>query len=360
MWNRIVRWDRRLMGLPGRGLLFLGICIGAWAALRLLPFLWPFGLAFLFSRMLEPFVRLLTKGRLRLGRRLAAALGTLLLLSVAVLAAGGLIAFITRQLSELAKALPQTLNWVSDTAIPAVEELYQRYRDVLPAFLPRLLENALSQLGQSALRLAGSLSALLTSGAWSTAAALPNGLLGLMCTLMGTYYLTADRSRIGAFFHRSLPPNWLERWQGLRRQAAQTLLCQLRGEMLVSLWVAGFLAAGMLLFRVRFALLAAVGIALADGLPIVGAGLFLIPWSLLAFLGGDSATGVLMACLYVGAVLIRQFLEPRIVGRQLGLYPLVSLAALFVGYRLAGVAGLIGAPLLCSLFQAVLDTAPRH
>ena len=87
----------------------------------------------------------------------------------------------------------------------------------------------------------------------------------------------------------------------------------------------------------------------------MGAGLFLIPWSLASFLSGRGSMGIILICLYVSTVIIRQILEPRLVGRQLGLYPLAAMTAMYAGYRLLGFAGLLAGPVMLSLSKAVLD-----
>ena len=96
-----------------------------------------------------------------------------------------------------------------------------------------------------------------------------------------------------------------------------------------------------------------------DALPVLGAGLFLIPWSIAAFVAGNAGTGVLAACLYVGTVVIRQVLEPRIVGHNLGLYPLATMAAMYAGYRLLGFLGLLAGPVLLNVIVVVLEADER-
>ena len=115
-----------------------------------------------------------------------------------------------------------------------------------------------------------------------------------------------------------------------------------------------FLTVFLLIFRGWSGVAAALLIGLADALPVVGAGLFLIPWSLLSFWTGDTATGVLTACLYGGSVLIRQVLEPRIVGQHLGLHPLAAMMSMFAGYRLTGILGLIAGPIVLNVAKVVL------
>ena len=97
-----------------------------------------------------------------------------------------------------------------------------------------------------------------------------------------------------------------------------------------------------------FTLGAAVGavVALVDALPMLGVGTILIPWGLIVMLQGNSALGFGLLALYVAASMTRSVLEPRMVGRQLGLNPLTTLAVVYVGYKLWGILGMILAPVL--------------
>lgn len=164
--RRLEAMDRRLNGLLRKAAL-VAVTLAAMAlALVLLPYCWPFVLAFVFSRMLEPFVRVTAKGRIRLGRKAAAALGVLLLFGVAGALATVLVTRLTR---ELVRALPQAAAWVGEAAVPWLRGLYDQVRAALPDLLPDVMDNALTSLAQSAVGWAASLSAALTSGAFSTA-----------------------------------------------------------------------------------------------------------------------------------------------------------------------------------------------
>lgn len=139
----------------------------------------------------------------------------------------------------------------------------------------------------------------------------------------------------------------------------KAVLLQVRSQLMVSLAVTLFLMIALAAFRVRYGLLIGLGIGVADALPVLGAGLFLIPWSIAAFVAGNAGTGVLAACLYVGTVVIRQVLEPRIVGHNLGLYPLATMAAMYAGYRLLGFLGLLAGPVLLNVIVVVLEADER-
>ena len=102
---------------------------------------------------------------------------------------------------------------------------------------------------------------------------------------------------------------------------------------------------GMLLLRIPHGPLWAGVVALVGAFPVLGAGTVLLPWSLICLLQGETARGIGLLGIYAAAALTRSILEPRLVGRQLGLDPLVTLFALYAGYKLAGLAGMLLAPM---------------
>lgn len=115
------------------------------------------------------------------------------------------------------------------------------------------------------------------------------------------------------------------------------------------------LNAGLLLLRVRYPVLAALVITVVDALPVFGTGTILIPWALALFLQGETKTGIGLVILYGAAALSRQALEPRLVGKQVGLNPVLTLLALYTGYRLLGVGGMIVFPIAAMLFKQLWD-----
>lgn len=359
MEKRLSAWDTRLNHLPRKAALVavtLGLAgMGVWA----LRYLWPFAAAFLFSRMLEPFVRAASKGFSRLGaaraRSLATLLGMLLLFGLAGFGFAALAGRLFTELIGFLKSLPQLFAWISEVALPALLSFYDRWKALLPAFLPEMIEDGVAALGQNAVRWAGTLSAWITGGAWNTAAGIPTALLSLVMLVMSTYYLTADRARIAGYLHRLFPKAVMRRSRLIRASLLRALLGQVRSQLTVSLVVMFFLMVTLGVAGVRYGGIIGLLIGLADALPVLGAGLFLIPWGIASLLTGQTGMGVTLLCLYVGAVLIRQILEPRLVGRQLGLYPLATMAAMYVGYRLLGFLGLLGGPILLQLAKAVLE-----
>ncbi len=120
------------------------------------------------------------------------------------------------------------------------------------------------------------------------------------------------------------------------------------------------LTAGFFWMRSKYALLAGVGIAFMDAFPVIGSGLFLVPIFILRLLEGRYATAMTVLFLYILCEIVRSFIEPRMLGDRIGLYPFFTLMAMFVGFRLFGLIGFLAGPLGLIIIRAIVEEASRQ
>ena len=98
-------------------------------------------------------------------------------------------------------------------------------------------------------------------------------------------------------------------------------------------------------------------VALVDAVPVLGTGTVLVPWALVRFLQGDVMQGAGLLAVFGLSWLVRSVLEPRIVGKSLGLDPLISLIAFYVGFKLWGIPGMILAPMAAAMTKSLIDNS---
>ena len=110
---------------------------------------------------------------------------------------------------------------------------------------------------------------------------------------------------------------------------------------------------GFLLLSVDYAVLLALITAVLDALPVLGVGIVLIPYAILSFAMGNTVTGIGLLILYGVITVVRQIAEPRLVGKSLGLHPILMLIAFYAGWRLFGVAGVLIGPLLAMVIKSL-------
>ncbi len=171
---------------------------------------------------------------------------------------------------------------------------------------------------------------------------LPTVVFTLMVTLLATYYFSLKKSRdeLMSLF----PPNAQTKLRSLGARIGAALRSWAKAYLLIILITAAELYLGLSLLGVKYALLAALTIALVDILPILGTGTVLLPWSIIGFISGDRRLGIGLLLLYAVISLVRQLIEPKLVGKSLGLSPLISLIGFYLGFKLFGFIGMLVAP----------------
>ncbi len=329
----------------------------------------PFLLAYLLSRLIKPIVARLCRGR-RVPRSLvAAALVVLLAGGVTVLAISG----IRRGVSELGRLIAE-LAADTDGVVAAVGQLMERAGSVsehLP-FL-RHFEDApgyadlcerLDGMVESGIdRLVATVGDALPDAAMTVAGWLPGAFIFVTVLLLACYYFCADDGRLSAGARARmeawLPAAWRDRMSPLGRRLRRLGRQYVRAYLLLGFFTFLEVFIGLSLLGVRYAFILAWLIALVDFLPLLGTGVVLVPWGGICFLLGDIKLGVGLLILYGVCTLLRQLMEPRFLGRGLGLHPLLSLAAMYAGLRLFGVAGMLLLPLLVAALASLLPE-PRQ
>lgn len=183
---------------------------------------------------------------------------------------------------------------------------------------------------------------------------LPAFFFTLGVSVIAAVYFCLDLDRIhGALAARlSRPLGTLVRL--FKDSALRAALSVLRAQGILTLVAFAFLLVGFLLLNVKYPLLLSGLFALLDFLPVLGVGLFLVPWGVFSLLGGNHVLGVGLLVLFAVIAVVRQFLEPRVLGRGYGLHPLVTLLSLYAGGRLFGFFGLLVFPALTLLLYEVL------
>lgn len=320
-----------------------------WLLVPLLPFLLALGLA----AVAEPLVQRVRR-RLKVRRGFAAAVVTTALLLVA----GGALALLlvrlglelaswTERLPEVTERFPQIWNGLIDR----VESWYS----ACPRVVRSALDQAAEQLGRAAPSLAGQAGSRIMGAASSLLGRLPDLGLFFITTVLAVYFTSLSYPEILAFLKRQLPKTWQTRCRAAAQCFRSTMLKWLRSEAILLTVTFAILLAGFLWMGMDYALLAAVFIALVDALPVLGTGTILIPWAAAALLLGSTERGLGLLVLYAAATLSHTLLEPRLLAGQVGLPPLSALLAMYLGFHLMGVGGMLVLPVLLLLVKQLAD-----
>lgn len=316
-----------------------------WLGLKfLLPLIRPFLLGLLLALAAEPMVRFLCT-RLRLPRPVSTALGVSMAFCFLALFFLVLGAFLLGQLRSLAGILPD-LEDTARTGLNLVHNQLLTLASRAPQGLRPMLTQRLQLLFSDGSTLLGKLTAWLLGLAGGLLGRIPDSALGLGTGILSAFLISARlpgirRWLLGRFPKEALR-SLLTRLKRLRRVLGGwlTAQCKLMG---VTFCIT---VSGLTLLRIPRSILWAAAISLVDALPILGTGTVLVPWAVICFLRGNRVLALGITGIYLTAALTRSFLEPKLLGHHLGLDPLATLAALYIGCRLWGFAGMIAAPIL--------------
>ena len=329
-----------------RKLLIAGALLaGIYISIRyLLPLLSPFLLGGALALAAEPVVKFLCR-RLHLPRSAASGIGVGLSFALLMLTLLILAALLLRQLQALTVILPdleRTIRGSMVTLSGLSTELAGKIPGGIGGVLQRRIQNLFSG-GSALLDKAGTYLLHLASGVLKQ---VPGRALSFGTAVIASFMISAKLPKLKAAVAGNLQISKLQPVLETIRRLRQALCGWLKAQLKLSGVTFAVACAGLLLLHIPYAPFWAGIIALVDALPILGSGTVLVPWSLVSFLQGDRLPAFGLLGLYAAAVVIRSVLEPRLVGKQLGLDPLVTLAALYLGFRLFGIGGMLLAPLI--------------
>ena len=330
-----------------------GILLGIWLGVKyLLPVLLPFLLGALLAFAAEPLVQL-ADHRLKLRRLFASGVGVTL--TLALLVAFGVLlgslavkelTMLTHRLPDVRAAAGQSMEQLRSWMHTVVSSSPESVRGLLMQTVDDSLKDGTALVNQVTERIPG---ALTSAVGW-----LSKGTLAVFTAVLSAYMISVRLPKLRTLVQSKLPDSWHEKYlptlQHLRRGLWGWLKAQLK--LMVLTW--GIVGLGLTILGVDYGVLWAGLIALVDAVPVLGTGTVLIPWALISFLQSRVVFGVGLLGVYAVALITRTVLEPRLIGRQLGLDPLVTLVAFYAGFALWGFVGMLLAPILAAAIGTAL------
>jgi sporulation integral membrane protein YtvI len=226
----------------------------------------------------------------------------------------------------------QCYNWGLETL--------ERLDPNLTTALSSLLESLLSTMKNIVTKLSG-FAVNLVSG---VATGVPSLVLSLLAMIFSTLFLVSDYDRISSFVSTHTPVSVKHILKQIRIYLTDTLFVVIRSYLLIMLLTFTELSILFSIFGIESPVLKAGLIAILDIMPILGTGGIMIPWAVISLVLGYTKLGIELFVIYGIVTVVRNYVEPKIVGAQLGLHPIITLVAMFIGLRIFGFWGLFGLP----------------
>lgn len=169
----------------------------------------------------------------------------------------------------------------------------------------------------------------------------PGTLIGIIMCILSAYFFTADRDSILEMLQRNIPAGIWNRCSGVINDLKHVVGGYFKAQFKIMGVVYVILVIGLLILEVEYALLVGLLIAFLDMLPFFGTGTVLGPWAIIKILSGDYTMAVGLIILYLVTQLVRQLIQPKIVGDTIGMNPLATLFFMYIGYKFSSIIGMI-------------------
>lgn len=343
---------------------FTVIAIIIYAILKYaLSVLLPFFIAFIISSLLQPAVRFL-KNKTKLKQKKASTAVIILFLCTV----GVLISLLAIEAFILVrKLLDSAPSYYTNTIQPAIVNLLHHVETFMRNFDSDFTLDY-SELTPQFSSLIPSLNSIfsVTTNILTT---VPGFLISVLISVISLFFISGDYTDICRFCLYQVPEKTRHTIIEIRDYTKEILFKYVRSyaliltitfmELGILLLIAGLINPNMF-SSVTQTLLTALVIALFDLLPIVGTGTILVPWGIIRILLGDVITGVMLIVIFLIITVIRNIIEPKIIGTQVGLHPIVTLMAMIVGTASFGVVGLFLFPITLALLKDLNDRGKIH
>ena len=329
--------------------------ITIYLSFKLALFYMPFLIGFIISLLIEPIIKFVNK-KTKLTRKTSAIIVLLCIFTLLIsLIVWGIVSLITE-----ASSLLQSLN----VYIDKIYNQMQRYISSIEFEKIQVPQQLISIIQTSSSNFLDFISKWISSFLTSILqgiTALPVIGIYAVITILSTYFICADKLFILDKIEHHFPRIWVKKFGLHLKKIISSLGNYLKAE--ASLILISFVEVlvGLYIFKlfglnVGYPFLAALGIAFVDALPILGSGTVMIPWAIISAVNGDIKLGIALFVLYVIILIVHQLLEPKIVSENLGIHPIFTLIAMYTGFKISGVIGLLIGPIVLIILQNVFET----
>lgn len=306
---------------------------------RLIVYFMPFVVGWVIGLIASPLVKFFEK-KLKVKRKAGSAFVIIAVIGLVILAGYLVGGKLIEQVVEFVGDIPQIWNAVQADFQEIGTKLSVAYQ-YIPGDVRIALEGILSNIEVYFGGLVERASEPTLEALSRFAKNLPNIVISVIMCLLFTYFYVADREYIPGLLAKAVPKSLLERLELIKRGFTRAVGGYFKAQLKIEIWMYLLLGIGFSILQVKYAFVIAIVVAFLDLLPFFGTGTVLLPWAVIKFLSADYKMVIGLLIIWGVGQLARQVIQPKIVGDSVGLSPIPTIVLLYVGYKAAGVVGMI-------------------
>ncbi|MDE7178109.1 MAG: sporulation integral membrane protein YtvI [Lachnospiraceae bacterium] len=306
---------------------------------RCIWFFMPFILGWLISLIASPVVRFFEE-KLKVKRKAVSAVVIVAVLAVVVLLVYLLITKLVRESVNFFNELPNLWNSVL-AEFNKVGANLQGVYNRMPTDMQATIDHIIEEMGDYISSMTGKIELPSFEAVGNVAKQIPDIFLGVVMCLLSAYFFVADKGYVAAATEKYIPSSVRYHFDLIRRSFRNAVGGYFRAQFKIECWIYILLVVGLMILEVDYAFLVAFGIAILDFLPVFGTGTVMVPWAVIELLSENYRMMFGLIAIWLIGQLVRQVIQPKIVGDSIGMDAIPTLFLLYIGYRVAGVLGMI-------------------
>lgn len=336
-------------------IIFLLSILGIYLGFKLAIFYIPFLIAFILSLLIEPIIRFCMR-HFKLKRRTSAIIVFLLVLGIII----GLLAWAIVTLISESSNLLNSLNFYVEKISHQFNEITSRI-DLNKLKIPTEMIEALQASGRDLLAATSDFIKNALTSLLNAITSIPTiGIYTVICVL-SLYFICTDKIYMIDQLEHHFPEMWVRKLTKHIKEITKSLGCYLKAEAILVLVSFIVCLVGLYIFKfvglnVPFPLMAALGIAFVDALPIFGSAAVIIPWAVISACNSDLTLGISLIVLSAVMGIVRQLIQPKVVSKQIGIHPIFTLIAMYTGFKFIGILGTLIAPIILIILKNIYGT----
>ncbi len=346
--NYISKLIRRILNIT---LIIIGTIVGIKMAVFYMPFL----VAFIISLLIEPAIKYLMK-KTKMTRRMSSIIIFAIVFSIII---GTVVWGIISLISESTNLL-QTLNIYIDKAYTQIQKTIGKMNFKKISISSNMLDIMQNSSKEILLKISTGLTEILTK-LINGITSIPTVAIYVVITILSLYFICTDKIYMLDIMEHHMPPRWVKKIGIHVREITKNLGGYLKAE--ATLIFVSFIISviGLYIFKIigmniKYPLLIALAIGFVDALPILGSGTVMAPWAVISALNGDIRLGISIIVLWIIMSIVRQLLEPKIVSGKIGIHPIFTLIAMYTGFKLIGIMGMLVGPIVLIILKSIFST----
>lgn len=326
------------LGVALAGVLFLIFVVP-----QLVRILMPLIVAWIVAMIANPIIRFLEK-RIKIMRKHGSALVIILVLAALIAAFYGLAVLVASQFSSWVTELPEVYDSVTQNLQHLFRLLHQKY-NIIPADVKLAFDQRENMLDSYIQKAIDGLLKMVKSGSLSKVSSLASSLMDFLVyailTILASYFMTVEKDHFTKLLQEKTPAGVQRIWDKIKKIFIRAIGGYFKAHFQIMIVIFFITVIPFAFMGISYSGLLAVVIAIVDFLPFFGAGTVLVPWAVYRLVTGSYTYAAILFVIYVVVLIVRQALEPKLIGDNIGTSPFETLVFMLVGYRLAGMLGLI-------------------